>query len=377
MKFTAFLFLALVYFSTEIAAQAPATDSQTLNQQIASLYQQGKFDDAIPIGKRVVEIENKAGESSETYAIALMNLGMLYKERMRILQKKRGSIKFEELAAFNEKVNDDTKNAEESFRRSLAVYTKLGQNESISSAALKDELGWVLHNNVAIPTTGGPRARIDEAEKLFTEVLLAREKLGGAESSPALKSVLDFGNFYMRWINFEKALPFYERYVSTVEKNDGLNSKSLVPALRGMAELMVVTDRPNEARELAKRISLITGKAEDIPQTSPSLALRGRKIERVKIKRFTVADAFDNPYSSLSYPNGDMPVGGRVRIRHIGVNILVDGEGNVADAKVIDPSAKDYVEIIAAARRSKFRPYSYKGVAQKMRGTLIYPYIEN
>ncbi len=329
------------------------------------------------MGKRVVEIEKKAGEGSETHAIALMNLGMLYKERMRNLQKRRSSVKFEELSAFNEKVNDDTKNAEDSFRRSLAIYTKLGQNENLLPASLKDELGWVLHNNVALPTNGGPRARIDEAEKLFTEALLAREKSGGADSGPALKSVLDFGNFYMRWINFEKALPFYERYISTIEKIDGLNSKSLVPALRGMAELMVITDRQNEAGELVKRISSITGKAEDIPPTSPSLALRGRKIERVKIKRFTVADAFDNPYSSLSYPNSGMPMGGRVRIKQVGVNILVDEEGNVTDAKIIDPSAKDYVEIIAAARRSKFRPYSYKGVAQKMRGTLVYPYIDN
>ena len=371
-------FIVLVVASFSVFAQT-LTDSEVLNQQIAEFYRQGKFGEAIPLSKKVVSNEKKTAQNSETHAIALMNLGMLYKERMRSSIRSNESAKPEDRGGLIELIGEDAKNAEEALRDSLDIYAKTGQGDSLSAALLKNELAWVSNNYFPFASPGGPRPRIDEAEKLYTEALATQEKLSGAEADVTLRSVLGLGDFYMRWINFEKAMPFYERYVASVEKKLGNKSKALVPALRALVELDVITERNKEAGETAKRISAITGRPEPVPVTSPRLALRGRKIERIKVARFAPPAGFDNPGFLLSYAYGagQISMMGRVRVKQIAVNILVDEDGNVAEAKVADTNLKDVNEIEKAALASKFRPFNYKGEPRKMRGTLIYPYFEN
>lgn len=378
----AFFFLAqfvLVVAAGSVFPQTASSDSQALNDKVAQLYRQAKFDEALPISKSIVANEKKNAKNSETHAVALMNLGMIHKERLKLSIKNRDAASPENRAAFRDPIDDDAREAEEAFRESLDIFSKLGQGEGLSAALLKNELGWVLNNHIPFRPPGGPRVRIDDAEKLFTESLAAIERLTGPESDTTLKAVLGFGDFYMRWINFEKALPFYERYIAVVEKKFGGESKALVPALRGLTELSAITDRRDEAEKLTKRISAITGRPESVPSTSPRLALRGRKIERVKTSRFAPPDSLNDPSFLLSYAYGAGQVSmlGRVRIKSIAVDIVVDENGNVIEANAADKSLKDVDEIEKAALASKFRPFSYKGESRKMRGTLIYPYFEN
>jgi len=83
------ILLMVVAFSTSfVFAQGQvADDSLALNKKVAELYGQGKFDEAIPIAETVVTNEKKRAKDSETHAIALMNLGMLHKERLRLSLK--------------------------------------------------------------------------------------------------------------------------------------------------------------------------------------------------------------------------------------------------------------------------------------------------
>ncbi len=381
LKMKSYLVVLLIFVSTNtvVFAQNQPLDSEALNKQISNLYQLGNFNEAIPLAEQVLDNEKRISKDSETYAIALMNLGMLHKERLRLLLRLNAAGKVADGKNDPKTIETDSEKSESLFRKSLTVYNKLGQGESISTSALKNELAWVLNNHMPVSPRLDPRSRIDEAEKLFTEALAVQEKFSGSESDATMKSVLGFGDFYMRWINFEKALPFYERYISTTEKKHGTSHKALVPAFRGMVELLIITDRETEAANLAKRISTITGKSELLPVTSPRLALRARQIERIKLKRFAPPAAFDNPafLFSYAYGFGSISMMGTVRVRQTAVNILVDEKGDVIEAKAVDPQFKDASEIEAAAFKSKFRPYNYKGVAQKMRGTLTYPYFEN
>lgn len=379
MRQLIFLQLFAVCFSSFLFAQTTGPDSQAMNQKVAELYRQGKFDEAIPISEKVVAIEKKIAKNSETHAIALMNLGMLHKERLKTLQKLPEPAKPEILNGLSERIGDDARKAEKSLRDSLEIYVSLGNGEGLSAALIKNELAWVLNNHIPFPTPGGPGARIDEAERLYTESLAAQEKLTGAESDATLRSVLGFGDFYMRWVNFEKALPFYERYLGAVEKKLGASSKALVPALRGLLEVFVIADRNKDAEELAQRISVIKGEPEPLPITSPRLALRGRKIARVRISNFPSPDLFDHPNFLLSYPYGigQVPITIRPKVKRVVVNILVDETGNVIEAKVADKSVNEASEIEKAALSSKFRPFIYKGESRKMRGSLVYPYFKN
>ena len=378
-KYASGVFLVMILLAGDGAGQTPAPDSAALSQQVASLFEQGKLDEAIPVAKKVVAVERSKSRESDTYAMALANLGLLHKERLRRLLRTNDTAKPEEWRERAEKIRDDGDDAEKYLRESLAINRKRGDSETLAAAATRNELGWVLNNYLSPRTTAEARARIDEAEGLYTETLAIHEKLTGADSDTTLKTALVFGEFYLRWINFEKALPFYERYIAGVEKKYGTSAKALVPALRGVLETLVVTMRDDEAKELAKRIGTITGRDEPVPASSPRLSLRGRKIEKVKLSIFAPPDFENDPRSLFSYivGAGAPSLGGITRVKHAFVSIVVDEEGNVIEAKSADPKIRGVKELEEAARNSKFRPFVYKGTARKMRGALTYTYFEN
>jgi tetratricopeptide (TPR) repeat protein len=378
MKKALFTFIISLILSVSGMTQERPADSDSLNKQIVPLFQQGKFDEAIPLAEKVVENEKRTGKDSEFHAAALVNLALLHKERLRREQANVANSKSENIAKSTEKIVADADDAEDLLRDALKIYEKLSKGETLPAAAARIELAWVLNNFISPMANAPARVRIDEAEKLYTETLATQERLAGNDSGTTLKTVLALGDFYVRWINFEKALPFYERYISAVEKKQGVSSKALVPALRANIEILVITMREKEAEEMAKRVAAITGKPETLPVTNPQLALRARKVERVSSSRFPEPDAMDNFRAIISQgaAAGMMPMG-RLLVKRAAVNIVVDEKGDVTEAKIADNSLKNAAEIEAAAKKSKFRPFSYNGVSQKMRGTLIYPYFDN
>lgn len=372
-----YLVVAVTLLSISIKAQQPQTDPAALNQQIASLYQAGKFDDAIPLAERVAAIEKAKSPNTETYAMALTNLALLHKERMRRLQRQNESNTMAVRQSVAPKIEKDADKAETNFREALDVYVRRNEGERLAAATVRNELGWLLNNYLAPHRHGQARPRIDEAEKLFTEALAIQEKNTGADSDIVLSSVVNFGNFYMRWNNYEKALPFYERYVATVEKKYGPSARALVPALRGQLEVLVITMQDEEAKALAGRIAGITGRDEQVPNSMPRLGLRARKIEKVKSTRF-IPSEFDNDMrGTFSYTvgAGGFSQMGVARFRQIMVKVVVDETGNVIEAKVDGSNVKNPEVAEAAAKASTFRPFVYNGVARKMRGAITYTYI--
>ncbi len=377
-RFVLLVLLSLFTMPLVFAQDGPLSESQKLGSQIAAFYQAGKFAEAIPLAEKVVEIEKKDSKTAEPYAISLLNLAMLHKERAKQLKYQIGTLPGDDLSKTYKTIDNDIKTAEELMRDSLKVYAGLSLNESLPVASLKYELAWILSNQqtfVIMPQN--IRAKIDEAEKLYTEALAVQEKAAGNESDTALRTVLALGDFYTRWINFEKALPFYERYISAYEKNAGVTSRALVPALRGVAEIMVVTDRPAMAQELIKRVNLLTGRQEALMSPKPNLALRAKKIEKVSSAKFLPPEKANDFSYIFSYSTGAGLISpmGSFRTMSVLVNILVDEKGDVVEATV-EKDIKDKSVIEKAAMQSKFRPFSYKGETQKMRGTILYVYVD-
>ena len=64
---------------------APQSDERSeslrLTAQVQDLYKQGKYDEAIPLAKRVLEIEERLNPETANVATALSNLAALYFER--------------------------------------------------------------------------------------------------------------------------------------------------------------------------------------------------------------------------------------------------------------------------------------------------------
>lgn len=366
MKHFSLVLVAYFFLSITTHAQQPDAVSADLNQQVAKLYQQGRFDEAISIAKKLVDRERKASKTSETYALSLFNLGTLYKQKLSAeleLPQPNGP---RETSPADVIAND----AEGNFRRSIEVLTAI-DNKELTVASIQNELAWVLSNHM-VPRSD-PRKRIDEAEKLYAESLATRETAAGKESQETLSSLLASGHFYLRWINFEKALPFYERYISTVESKEGKKSRQLIPALRAMAEIFSLTFQDKEASETVSRISEISGKPASMPVSYPRLALRARKLGRMQTETSSFRILAINVQNAPPFV-WDRPDTIFLSAKRYAVAIVVNEQGDVIEAKALDKSGSRISEMEAAAMSSKFRPFSYNGTARKMRGVLNYVY---
>ena len=74
----------LLALSGFLPALAQSDDLATLNRKIGQLYQAGKYDEAIPLAERLVELTGtRFGEEGQAHANALGVLGDLYREKGR------------------------------------------------------------------------------------------------------------------------------------------------------------------------------------------------------------------------------------------------------------------------------------------------------
>lgn len=365
-------------YAANLLGQEYSGESQALNQQISALYKERKLDEAINLAKRVVEIEKKRNSESETHAHSLMNLAGLYRERFeqRIIATGAGPIMG--VGTLMDGIAKDGQEAEGKYREALKVVEKVNQRDSRMAGSIKSGLAWVLHKNMAPRGEQTSRARLDEAEKFFLEALATHEKTSEINSDTVLRTAFYLGEFYWQWTDFEKAIPYLERYTSEVEKKYGRTGKALVPGFRLLANIMSVTLREKEALELANRVSEITGQPENPSNHQPRLFLRAVKLEKAKNDKVGLPDDFFPPIQLLFGPAAGRGLAsmGNATVTSAVVAIVVDEKGNVVEAKVIDKDAKHVKDIEEAARKSKFRPFVYKGQAFKMRGALNYPYVK-
>src|SRR5437868_8189812 len=74
----------LLLLSSFAPALAQSDDLAALNRQIGQLYQAGKYDEAMPLAQRLVELTGtRFGKESRAHANALGVLGDLYREKGR------------------------------------------------------------------------------------------------------------------------------------------------------------------------------------------------------------------------------------------------------------------------------------------------------
>jgi tetratricopeptide (TPR) repeat protein len=261
-------------------------------QQISVLYGQAKFDDAISLAEKLLKIEQKTG-STENVSTAVLNLAILRKERFQFNRRKIGSpqIPVIEKIVLGEKAEKDADEAEKVFREFLEMKRGDTKAELLQTATAQNELAGIIINNLDLPDnvkapqarTSLARKRIDEAESFFARALDTREKLLGANDEATLAAVLNFADFYRQYVNFEKALPFYERFLAAKDKVK--NSTNLVSALRSYASILITTDQEGKAREIVKQIESVSGKIEPLPAADVNLSLRITRTELARLQQ--------------------------------------------------------------------------------------------
>jgi len=353
------LLLAVFFFSGEIYAQdaASANEKKDLTVKAFNLFQKGRFDDAIDAGEKVVKLEKNSNQTdTSSYVNALLNLARMKREYYSFLQNKLkdGNLLVSEKIGSIKKSLANGEEAEKLFREAARLNETGGRGQTAQTADIKSDLAWLVYKYFQVegkPSIDKSRSRIDEAEGLFLESLALNEQIRGKDADETLFVALAAGNFYFHYDNYEKALPFYERYIETAGRKHGKNYAGLVNALRPRAKIFSATFQASESIADVKRIEEITRQKEDLPRDDLVLHLRSKN---------SVAYGVRN---AVNIKRG---------AERIPVKVTVDENGKVieaiAETKNENLREKAEREILSWT----VRPFSYNGTARKMRGYLVY-----
>ncbi len=208
-----------------------------LNQEILSLYQAGKLEQAIEIADKAVKIAKK-DDSTDKFELAILSAtsARLKKEMFqKVLQQMYAEQKSkEEYQKLRKELDGYAIDAEKDYEDAIKIFDDLKSDSQ--QAAAKSQFAWILYKHPGKPqqkiiTDPNKLERFEKAEKLYLESIDSYVKTLGQDSDSSLIASFDVAEFYLTWSKFEKAIPFYERFIKFFEKKYGSDQQSLVPAL--------------------------------------------------------------------------------------------------------------------------------------------------
>src|SRR5580704_5348704 len=201
------------------ASSAQDDDPNALQQQLNQLIGQGKYQEAIPIAERAVEVAKRTeGPDHPKIADALNYLGFIfqkignyakaepiYREALRIRQKVLGpedphtALSLNNLAVLYQDMGEYAK-AEPIYREALRIRQKVLGPEHLDTASSLNDLA-VLYQDM------GEYAK---AEPLYQEALRICQKVLGPEHPGTALSLYNLGSLYQSMGGYTKAEPLYQ-----------------------------------------------------------------------------------------------------------------------------------------------------------------------
>jgi TonB family protein len=303
---------------------SPNLDEATrLSQRVVSLHNQGKFDEALPLARRALEIREKhLGPEHQLVGLALKNLASLY---------------------FAKKQYDD---AVRLYERTLSVYEKVFGPDDPKTADIFDSLAWSSNG-------AGDTSR---AERCLRGALTIREKALGPDSKEVGETAYVLGQFYQRAGEYGKAADSYKRTVAIREKTLGPNSPQLAELLEKCACSLAQDHKDPEAQGMWRRASEILGNAKGYPDTKRSAVIQGKATLRAE----------------PVYPI-------EAKRKHVTgtviVEVTVDESGKVIKARSLCGPDILLRASVEAAYKWRFGPTTLSGEPVKVIGTLTFNYL--
>ena len=365
----------------------PAFSQETkkaLTEKALMLYQQGKFEKAIEAAEQVIELE-KASQSQDTlsYANSLINAARMKQGYILELQNKldNKNLAGRDRLALYEKNSQIASEMETLLRQALQLNETGGRAQTAQTADVKNELAMLVqkYNPTTKPSVESTRGRIDEAENLLTESLLLNEQVRGRDDDKTLAAVLQTGDFYLRYVNFEKALPFYKRYVQATEKK-GKNYPELVNALRSYASILYAGFQDKESADAIKKVEQITQKKEEAKFDNHNFQLRSKDAVAYGSQVFKSFKIEDDNFKQRLKLQGKTVNRSNMELSpklvRVQVKVVVDENGKVIEAVADDKDKKLRARAEQEVSKWFVRPFSYNGVTHKMRGVLTYQEVQ-
>ena len=299
--------------------KASLEEAAALSRRVTQLHRAKKFDEAIPLGQRAVELRRSVlGERDSLVAESVSNLAALYVGK------------------------EDYERGENQFRSALAIYD--------SSGAVTENMGLVLDSLAIL------RWRVADYSKAESYAIRAMElnqKVHGEQSTQFLHSLNTVIKIYNSAGKTDKRNALILRSISVLEnsKADIINRQSLVSyycALRPGKQTP-------EVEGMIRRLEALL-KWEPSPSPTSIGILNGRAISLQK----------------PAYPD-------EARKAHasgtVVVEIEIDECGNVSSAKAISGPAILRKACESAARGAKFTPTVVNGSPIRVTGVIQYNFV--
>lgn len=323
MKTLSLLFIATLVFANSFTFQQESPElkeAATLTESSLKLFNQGRYDQAIPMAKRALQIREKLLPRTDPRVVdSLSNLGEFY-----ISMK-------------------DYKAAIEVFRRMLLSQEERFGAEHVNVANTLDRLA-ILYS-----AAGNFR----EAEAAYKRALALREKGFGANTVQVAQTHFALAELYRGRSDAENAAANYRRALAIYGQVSGIPSPDWERVSEGFYCLGYKSPKLDVQKEIEEVTSQVRG---------PSV--------KTESDRITVLNG-----RALTLPKPEYPDGARERnlAGMVIVKVEIDETGNVIKARDMCQGPPFLSEAaVAAALTAHFSPTQLDGKSVKVKGIIQY-----
>lgn len=315
----------LLLGSAQLAAQTEPpqlAESRELTSKVIKLFSEAKFNEALPLAKRALELRETAlGRSHQDLIPLLTNLAEICKA-----MRQPG-------------------NARVYFERALTIAEKSFGENDLRVANLLDRLGLVAYAN----------GQMGDAEHFLVRALTIKEGSLTSEHAELAPTILNLADLYRLRRDYEKSERLYERLMRIREKAPGKDNADLIRAMEGYVRLLLDAKKNAEANQLQTKLNELLG-GHGILQGG---VLNGKALK-------------------LAQPAYPMMARQDRASAVVRVQVVIDETGHVISAQAINAD-KTHRALVAAAedaaRRSVFTPTYLSGAAVKVSGVIIYNFV--
>lgn len=302
------------------AKSAELREASSLTAQVIALYNNNRYDEAIPLAKRVIEIrERLLGAGDPLLGDALQNLGSIYS----------GKKNYGEALSL--------------YKRALSIFEKALGPENAKTANTLHNLGWLYY----------AQGNLGKAEESFQRSLAVREKMLGPNHNDVAVALDMLAQFYQQQLKYAKAVDYYKRAMDVKEKAFGPAHKEVGEAAMKCACAMMQNGEQDEGIKMQIRAGVILyGKKYDTSKFPDSI-LQGRATLRIEPE----------------YPMAAK----RARISgSVVVEVTVDENGKVLEASSLCGPGILAEAAVKAAHKWEFTPTQLNGKPVIVKGTITF-----
>jgi TonB family protein len=324
-RFLVFLLTTLLASSSVISqsSQEPPelTEATELTKSMVKLYKERKFDAALPLAKRALELrERLLPRTDSRVAMSLGHVGDVYMAKR------------------------DFDNARKAFERLLQIQEERFGPTHVNLAFVLDRLAALYYHS----------GKSDKAEEFYQRALAAREKAFGPEHVQVADTLYAMGQFYRFRRKYDRAIESYKRSLLIYGRSKGVTTVEFQRTVTGLS--CVGYESQNDV--IVKQVEEIQKYfAPDLPLAPPGEILNGR---------------------ALILPKPDYPREARELSLQgtVVVEVEIDEKGNVIGAKDRCEGLPYLSESsIRAAFKARFSPTTLSGVPVKVKGVICYNFI--